>query len=101
MVSQLTAPPQRQSMLSSYNGVMENQKPPTIRRVAATVGLGALAVLFTTAIHSGVSTATPFDVQAKGTPNGNATASIEPTMQMGQTFGHLAPAATTTTVPSQ
>jgi|APCry1669189034_1035192.scaffolds.fasta_scaffold68525_2 hypothetical protein len=87
-------------MLSGYNGVMGNQKPLMIRRLAATLGLGALAMLFATAIHVGVSTDTPFDVQAKGTPNGNATASIEPTMQMGQTFGHQAPAATTT-VPGQ
>jgi hypothetical protein len=100
MISQLTAAPQQPSMLSGYNGVMGNQKPSMIRRIAATFGLGALAVLFATAIHAGVSMDTAFDVQAKGTPNGNATASIEPTMQMGQTFGHQAPAATTT-VPGQ
>jgi|GEM_PF-4124826 len=87
-------------MLSGYKGHMRNQKPLVIRRLAATFGLSALAVLTATAMHAGVSTDTPFDLQAKGTPNGNATASIEPTMQMGQTFGHQAPAATTS-VPGQ
>jgi hypothetical protein len=87
-------------MLSGYKGAMGNQKPPMIRRLAATFGLGALAMLFATAIHAGGSTDTAFNVQAKGTPNGNATASVAPTMQMGQTFGHQAPEATTT-VPGQ
>lgn len=70
-----------------------------VRRLAATAGLGALAVLFATALHMGMSTGTESYVQAKGTPTGNATASIAQTMQLGQTLGHAAP--TTTTAPGR
>jgi hypothetical protein len=77
---------------------MGNQR---FTRLAATVGLAALTVLTATAPHLGMSTSAGSDVQAKGTPTGNATASIAPTMQMGQTLGHQVPAATTTTVPAQ
>ena len=88
-------------MLTGYKGGMGNHKSSMIRRLAATCGLGALTVLFATAIHAGLSTSEAFDVQAKGTPTGNATASIAPTMQLGQTLGHEAPTAASTTVPGQ
>lgn len=65
--------------------------------MAATCGFGALAVLFAAAIHSGMPTGTSIDVQAKGNPTGLATASVAPTMEIGQTMGHSVP--TTTTVP--
>lgn len=80
---------------------MGKNESTIIRRLAATFGLGALAVLSATALQLGISPATGVDVQAKGTPTGNATASIAPTMQMGQTLGHLVPAVTTTTAPGQ
>ena len=80
---------------------MTQQRSPLIRRLAATLGLGALAALSATAVHLGTITDPGSDVLAKGTPTGNATASIAPTMQLGQTLGHLVPAVTTTTAPGQ
>lgn len=80
---------------------MGHRESTIIRRLAATFGLGAVAVLSATALHLGAATDTGVDVQAKGTPTGNATASIAPTMQMGQTLGHLIPPVTTTTAPGQ
>lgn len=70
---------------------MGNHESSLLRRLAAAVGLGAFAVLSATALHLGSPTGTGSDAPAKGTP----------TMQMGQTLGHLAPAATTTTTPGR
>ncbi|MGV1089524.1 MAG: hypothetical protein ACOYBX_16225 [Mycobacterium sp.] len=78
---------------------MRNQNLRNVRRLGAAFGFGALAVLSATAIHTGIATGSAVDVQAKGNPTGLATASIAPTMQMGQTVGRLAPA--TTTLPNQ
>ena len=70
-----------------------------LRRLAAACGIGAMAVLTATALHTGMPTGATIDLQAKGNPTGIATASVAPTMQLGQTVGHVAPV--TTTLPAQ
>ena len=68
---------------------------PMLRRLAAACGIGALLVLSATAVHTGIPTVATVDLQAKGNPTGLATASVAPTMQLGQTVGHAAPVTTT------
>lgn len=78
---------------------MRKKNPGSLRRWAAVSGLGAAAMLAATALHTGVPASTPVELQAKGAPTGLATASVAPTMRLGQTLGHSAP--TTTTAPGQ
>ena len=67
----------------------------TLRRLAAACGIGAILVLSATAVHTEIPAGATVDLQAKGNPTGLATATVAPTMQLGQTVGHAAPVTTT------
>lgn len=67
----------------------------SLRYIAGAFSVGALVLLSAMATHTG----TAESVQAKGNPNGNATASTKaPLMQFGQTAGEE---PTTTTLPGR